>query len=231
MGNAGENAHGGGATLKLPDNIDSSFTQEESWRIFRIMAEFIEGFEMLATVGNAVCVFGSARSARNSKYYKLSEKTAFLLAKEGFAVITGGGPGIMEAANKGAKKGGGKSVGLNILIPTEQKPNPYINILLDFRYFFCRKVMFVKYAKAFIVLPGGFGTLDEFFEAITLIQTKKIIPFPVILIGKEYWSGLKDWLTNHVLARNCISRSDLSIFKIVETPEEAVEIIKKTFSG
>jgi uncharacterized protein (TIGR00730 family) len=213
--------------LKKANLLTTDFEQEESWRIFRIMAEFIEGFELLSKVGKAVCVFGSSRLKKNDKYYKTSEKVAHLLAKSGYAVITGGGPGIMEAANKGAKKANGKSVGLNILIPTEQKPNPYINILLDFRYFFCRKVMFVKYAKAFIVLPGGYGTLDEFFEAITLIQTGKVSPFPVILIGKEYWRGLTGWLKNQVLMRKCISKSDFNIFKTVDTPEEALSLIKK----
>jgi hypothetical protein len=193
------------------------------------MAEFIEGFELLSKIGQAVCIFGSSRLKKSDKYYKTSERVGYLLAKSGYAVITGGGPGIMEAANKGAKKANGKSVGLNILIPTEQKPNPYINILLDFRYFFCRKVMFVKYAKAFIVLPGGYGTLDEFFEAITLIQTEKVTPFPVILIGKEYWRGLNKWLKNQVLMRKCISKSDLNILKTVDTPEEVLSIIKKFY--
>ncbi|OGS22643.1 MAG: Rossman fold protein, TIGR00730 family [Elusimicrobia bacterium RIFOXYA2_FULL_39_19] len=204
------------------------FSQEDTWRIFRIMAEFVEGFEMLTKLGKAVCVFGSARLKTDNKYYKTAEKTAYLLSKAGYAVITGGGPGIMEAANKGAMEAAGKSVGLNILLPMEQKPNPYINIMLEFRYFFVRKVMFAKYAKAFIVLPGGFGTLDEFFEAITLVQTERIDPFPVILVGKDYWKDLVKWLESKVLEEECISKDDLLIYKLVDTPEEALKVIKKS---
>jgi len=201
---------------------------EDIWRVFRIMAEFVDGFETLSKVGPAVSIFGSARKmTKNEKYYKIAERIAYLLAQMGITVITGGGPGIMEAANRGAKMAGGKSVGMNIQIPTEQKPNRYITTLLEFRYFFCRKVMFVKYASAFIILPGGFGTLDEFFEAITLIQTGRTEPFPVILVGKKYWQGLIKWLNTTVLRAQSIAANDLHIFEVVDTPEEVIKIIKK----
>ena len=206
--------------------IQHSFTEEDPWRIFRIMSEFVEGFELFSKISNAVCIFGSARTVRGTKYYKLAEKIAYLLAKKGFVIITGSGPGIMEAANKGAKKAGGESVGLNIEIPTEQKPNRYVTTLMNFRYFFCRKVMFSKYANAFIVLPGGYGTLDEFFEAITLIQTKRIKPFPVVLVGKSYWQGLIDWLKSYAVKEKYISRKDLDIFKLANTAEETVSLVK-----
>jgi uncharacterized protein (TIGR00730 family) len=207
--------------------FSNDFTQEDTWRVFRIMAEFIEGFETLSKVDNAICIFGSARIKENDWYYNLARKTAKLLVKAGYAVMTGGGPGIMEAANMGAIEAGGKSIGLNILIPTEQRPNPFINLMLEFRYFFVRKVMFVKYARGFIIMPGGYGTLDEFFEAITLVQTKKIDPFPVVLVGKEFWAGLQAWLEDKVACHGCIDKDDLRVFKIVDTPEEAVKEIKK----
>jgi len=201
---------------------------EDIWRVFRIMAEFVDGFETLSKVGPAVSIFGSARKmTKNEKYYKIAERIAYLLAQMGITVITGGGPGIMEAANRGAKMAGGKSVGMNIQIPTEQKPNRYITTLLEFRYFFCRKVMFVKYASAFIILPGGFGTLDEFFEAITLIQTGRTEPFPVILVGKKYWQGLIKWVNTTGLRAQSIAANDLHIFEVVDTPEEVIKIIKK----
>ena len=164
------------------------FTTEEPWRVFKIMGEFVEGFETLSKIGPAISIFGSARSKRGSKYYKLAERIASLLVKNGYTIITGAGSGIMEAANKGAKLAGGKSIGLNIDVPVVQKPNRYITTLLDFRYFFCRKVMFAKYSKAYVVMPGGFGTMDELFEALTLVQTERIFPFPIIIIGKEYWN-------------------------------------------
>jgi hypothetical protein len=210
-------------------SIKSDFTTEETWRIFRIMAEFIDGFELMSKVGRAVAIFGSSRIRSNDKYYKIAEKIAYSLAKEGYAIITGAGPATMEAANKGAKEAKGRSVGLNIEIPSKQKPNKYIDTLLEFRYFFVRKVMFVKYAKAFIILPGGFGTLDEFFESITLIQTGRISKFPIILIGSDYWNGLMAWLTKTVLKTKRISDSDLTIFKIVDKPEEAVSEIKRFY--
>ncbi len=205
------------------------FTSEDTWRIFRIMSEFVEGFEILSKVGKAASIFGSSRSKPNNKYYKLAEEIAYYLAKEGFAVITGGGPGIMEAGNKGAKRARGHSIGLNIQIPMEQKPNKYINTLLDFHYFFVRKVMFVKYAKAFVIMPGGYGTLDEFFEAINLIQTKRIQRFPVVLFGREYWEGMVKWLKEKVLKNSNISPYDLDIFKIADTPKEVVQVINRFY--
>lgn len=214
--------------IKKNDLKNDSFS-EDPWRVFRIMSEFVEGFEVLSKVGKAVSIFGSSRTRLNSKYYKLAEQVAFSLAKEGYAIITGSGPGIMEAANKGAKRAGGHSVGLNIQIPLEQKPNNYVETLLDFRYFFVRKVMFVKYAKAFVIMPGGYGTLDEFTEAINLIQTKRIPKFPVVLFGSEYWKGMLDWLKATVLKNGNISKEDLSIFTIVDDPKEVVAVIKKFY--
>lgn len=199
----------------------------ESWRMFRILAEFVEGIETLSQVNNAVTIFGSARDKSDSIYYQKTENLAKLLVQNGFNVITGGGPGIMEAANKGASEAGGKSVGLNIRLPYEQKPNPYSNIHIDYKYFFIRKVMFVKYAVAYIIMPGGFGTMDELFEALTLIQTKKIKAFPLILMGSEYWSGLIDWLKNTMLAEGKINSADMDLIQIVDDPEEAVKLIKK----
>ncbi|MCM8757492.1 MAG: TIGR00730 family Rossman fold protein [Candidatus Omnitrophica bacterium] len=215
---------------KVKRNINfEDFTHEETWRIFRIMSEFVEGFEVLSKIKDAVSIFGSSRMNPNNKYYKLADETAYLLAKEGYAIITGSGPGIMEAANKGAKRAGGVSVGLNIQIPLEQKPNRYVDTVLEFRYFFVRKVMFVKYAKAFVIMPGGYGTLDEFTEAINLIQTKRIPKFPVILVGKEYWKGLLCWLNDVVLKNGNINKEDLSIFKLVDRPEEVVKEIKRFY--
>ena len=200
---------------------------KDTWRIFLIMAEFVEGFEVMPEVFPAVTIFGSARSRPNTLWYKEAEKTAQLLVQSGFNVISGGGPGIMEAANKGAATAGGKSVGLHIQLPKEQKPNKYANVLLDFKYFFIRKVMFVKYAVAYIIMPGGFGTLDELFESLTLIQTHRIKSFPVILMGSKYWNGLIDWIKGTMLNEKNISKSDLDIFRVVDTPEEAVNIIKR----
>jgi uncharacterized protein (TIGR00730 family) len=200
----------------------------DSWAIFKIIAEFVEGYERMAKIGPCVSVFGSARTKPENKYYKLGVRVAELLAQGGYGVITGGGPGIMEAGNKGAQQGGGKSVGLNIDLPFEQNHNPYIDQEhnLEFDYFFVRKVMFVKYAQGFVVLPGGFGTLDELFEALTLIQTKKINNRPVVLIGKSYWTGLLDWIKTAMLEdENNISEKDLELFGIVDTAEEAYEYI------
>ena len=210
-------------------NFKVNSFSEDPWRVFRIMSEFVEGFEVLSELGKAVSIFGSSRVKPNNKYYKLTEETAYLLAKEGYAIITGSGPAIMEAANKGAKRAGGRSVGLNIQIPHEQKPNKYVDTLLDFRYFFVRKVMFVKYAKAFVIMPGGYGTLDEFTEAINLIQTERIDKFPVILFGSEYWKGMLDWLRDTVLKNGSIDKEDLKIFTVVDKPREAVEVIKKFY--
>ncbi len=202
-------------------------TVEDSWRLFHIMAEFTIGFETLADFHPAVSVFGSTRVRPEDEVYQKAERIGGLLAENGFAVITGGGPGVMEAANKGAASAGGKSIGLNIQLPLEQKPNPYANVPLSFRYFFVRKVMFVKYAMAFIILPGGFGTMDELMESMTLIQTRRIKPFPVILVGMEYWKGFLDWMKKVVLKEGKVSPQDLDIFQIIEDPEEIIKTIKK----
>jgi len=200
---------------------------EESWRIFRIMAEFVEAIETLSRVKHAVSIFGSARTKPDDPYYQKAELLARRLVEKGFGVITGGGPGVMEAANKGAAEAGGQSVGMNIRLPLEQKPNPYANVSIDYKYFFIRKVMFVKYAVAYVILPGGFGTMDELFEALTLIQTKRIKSFPVILMGSEYWKGLFDWLRKTMLRDNKISPEDLERFQIIDDPDEAVKHIQK----
>ena len=199
---------------------------EETWRIFRIMAEFVEGFEELSSVGPAVSVFGSSRVGPDNKYYKLAERTAYEIAKAGFAVITGGGGGIMEAANKGAAQADGKSIGLNIELPMEQVPNEFQNISMHFRYFFCRKVMFLKYANGFVVMPGGFGTMDEFFESLVLIQTLRQAHFPVILMGSEFWGGLIDWMKGKMLDKNgYISPEDLDVFSVVDDPAQVAKIL------
>ena len=201
------------------------FTHEDPWRIFRIMSEFVEGFEVLSQVGDAISIFGSSRTKPNDPYYKFTENIAYHLAKAGYAIITGSGPGMMEAANKGARRAGGHSVGLNIEIPNEQKPNRYVDTLVNFHYFFIRKVMFVKYAKAFVITPGGYGTLDELFEAINLIQTERIGKFPVVLAGSKYWKGMLAWLHKVVLTHGNISPSDLEIFKVIDEPKEIVKYI------
>jgi len=199
---------------------------KDLWRIFRVMAEFVEGFDELTSIGPAVSFFGSSRVQPQQKYYKLAEKTAGEMVKAGFAVITGGGGGIMEAANKGAAEAGGKSIGLNIELPMEQIPNEYQNLSLHFRYFFCRKVMFLKYAHGFIVFPGGYGTMDEFFESLVLIQTLRQASFPVVLMGSEYWQGLTDWMRQKMLKEyEHISPQDMDVFTIVDEPEAAVKII------
>lgn len=200
---------------------------EESWRIFRIMAEFVEAIEALSKLKNAVSIFGSARVTPDDPYYQKTEKLARRLAEKGFSVITGGGPGIMEAANKGAAEAGGKSVGMNIRLPFEQKPNAYANISIDYKYFFIRKVMFVKYAIAYVIMPGGFGTMDELFEALTLIQTRRIKSFPVILMGSEYWKGLLDWLKNTMIRGGMILPEDLDFIEIIDDPDEVVKHIQK----
>jgi uncharacterized protein (TIGR00730 family) len=206
--------------------INNTMPTEEPWRIFRIMAEFVEGFEELSGVGPAVSIFGSARTKPGTKYYEMAREVAFKLSKEGFAIITGGGGGIMEAANRGAREAGGKSVGLNIELPQEQIPNLYQNLSLHFRYFFCRKVMFLKYANGFVVMPGGYGTLDELFESMVLIQTLKQAYFPVILMGSEYWQGLVDWISQSVHNKHMyIDREDLNVFSLVDDPDETVRIL------
>ena len=205
----------------------------DSWQIFKIMAEFVEGFEKMASIGPCVSIFGSARTETDNKYYLLAEEVAYMLTQNGYGVITGGGPGIMEAANKGAQRGEGISAGLNIHLPFEQSSNPYIDNdkLITFKHFFIRKVMFQKYAQGFIVLPGGFGTFDEFFESATLIQTGKIGKFPIVLVGTDFWKGLVDWIENVVQEeeRN-ISQEDLDLFTLVETAEEAVAVINNFYS-
>jgi uncharacterized protein (TIGR00730 family) len=205
----------------------------DSWQIFKVMAEFVEGFEKMASIGPCVSIFGSARTGRDNKYYLLAEEIAFKLTQNGYGVITGGGPGIMEAANKGAKKGNGKSVGLNIHLPFEQTSNAYIDHdkLLTFKHFFVRKVMFQKYAQGFIVLPGGFGTFDEFFESATLIQTGKIGRFPLVLVGTEFWQGLLSWIEQVVQAESGnISPEDMNLFTLVDTADDAVGVINKFYS-
>ena len=204
-----------------------SLSIEESWRVFRIMAEFVDSIESLSKVHNAVTIFGSARTKPGDEYYQKAEKLGRILAQNGFSVITGGGPGIMEAANKGAAEAGGKSIGLNIRLPYEQKPNPFANLRIEYKYFFIRKVMFIKYALAYVIMPGGFGTMDEFFEAMTLIQTKRVKGFPLILIGRDYWCGLLDWMQKSMLEQEMISPADLEMIQVIDDPEDVVKHIKK----
>jgi uncharacterized protein (TIGR00730 family) len=212
----------------------SEIKSADSWAIFKVMSEFVEGFDKLAKIGPCVTIFGSARTPRDHAYYKVAEEIAAKLVRHGYGVITGGGPGIMEAGNKGAFSEGGKSVGLNIQLPFEQFNNLYIDRdkLLNFDYFFVRKVMFVRYSQGFVVLPGGFGTLDEFFEALTLIQTNKIGRFPIVLVGKDYWGGLVDWIKSRLLQEDLqyISESDLELFCVVDTATEAVKVIDEFYS-
>ena len=210
----------------------SEIKSADSWVIFKVMAEFVDGFEKLAKIGPCVTIFGSARTKSNNEYYKTAEEIAFQLVQNGYGVITGGGPGIMEAGNRGARRAGGKSVGLNIFLPFEQKGNQYIDQdkLITFDYFFVRKVMFVKYSQGFIVMPGGFGTLDELTEALTLIQTKKIGRFPIVMVGKKYWTGWLKWVKEVLLVEEMISPEDLELFSIVDTPLEAVKAINEFYS-
>ncbi len=207
------------------------FTTQDPWRIFRIMSEFVEGFELLSKVGLAVSIFGSARVGPGDPDYEKTVQIAKGLAKAGFTIITGGGPGIMEAGNKGAKEGGGDSIGLNIQLAHEQYPNPYTTLEMNFHYFFVRKVMFVKYADAFIIMPGGYGTLDEFSEAITLIQTNKIKRFPVVLVDSQYWNPLIDWMKGTVLAQGKISPEDMDMIKILDDPKDVVKEIVKFYKN
>lgn len=207
------------------------FTRSDPWRVFRIMGEFVEGFDTLAKVGKAVSIFGSARVPPNHPQYQAATETARLLANAGFAVITGGGPGIMEAANKGAREGGALSIGCNIELPFEQGTNPYVDVAIDFRYFFVRKTMFVKYAEAFVIFPGGFGTMDELFEAMTLIQTGKVRNFPVVLFGTDYWQGLLQWLRDVMLAEGKISPDDVDLLVVTDSPEEAVRVIRDCYDN
>jgi uncharacterized protein (TIGR00730 family) len=207
--------------------VIDDITLKDTWRLFHIIAEFVEGFENLADIHPAISIFGSSRCKEGDLLYTRTYNLSRLLAKNGFNIITGGGGGVMEAANRGASEEGAKSVGINIELPLEQKPNPYSNIRLNYRYFFVRKVMFLKYAVAFIMLPGGFGTLDECFEAITLIQTKKMKPFPVILVDSSYWNGLIEWIREKLLTSGTITKEDMNIFKVMDEPEEIVEYVKK----
>jgi uncharacterized protein (TIGR00730 family) len=205
----------------------SDWVHTDPWRVMRIQAEFVEGFGLLAELGVAVSVFGSARAARGSAEYELAEEIAAALCQAGYAVITGGGPGVMEAANKGAAEAGGTSVGLGIELPMESGLNDYVNIGVEFRYFFVRKTVFIKYSQAFVVLPGGFGTMDELFEALTLVATGKITKFPIVLVGSTYWSGLLSWLKETMLARGNIGADELALIRVVDDPEEVVKIIKE----
>ena len=216
---------------KLKRKTWNEIRTNDSWAIFKIMSEFVNGYENMARIGPCVSIFGSARTKSGDKYYLLAEKIAYKISKAGYGVITGGGPGIMEAGNKGAQLGGGTSVGLNIVLPFEQHYNPYIDQdkNLNFDYFFVRKVMFVKYSQGFVVMPGGFGTMDELFEAITLIQTKKIGRFPIVLVGSKFWGGLMDWIKETLIEEGNISAEDLNLFRIVDTADEAVEHLNKFY--
>ena len=204
------------------------FTHTDTWRVFRIMGEFVEGFDDLATITRGISIFGSARTLPDNPQYKAAQETAALLARAGFAVITGGGPGIMEAANRGAFEAGGLSIGCNIELPFEQSSNPYLTRSLKFKYFFVRKTMFVKYSTAFIIFPGGFGTLDELFESLTLIQTRKIKNFPVVLFGSAYWGGMMEWVKGLMLSEGKIAESDLRLLHLTDSPAEAVEIVVRS---
>jgi uncharacterized protein (TIGR00730 family) len=204
-----------------------AITVDESWRLFKILAEFVDGFETLSDIFPCVSIFGSSQVRPGDEAYEKAALIARKLARNGFNIMTGGGPGIMEAANKGAKEGGAKSIGANIVLPLEQQRNPYADIRLEFKYFFVRKVMLIKYAQAYISMPGGFGTLDEVFEALTLIQTKRIKPFPVILVGSEYWNGLWDWIRSKLLARKMISSEDMDLVTILDDPDEVVRAVRR----
>ena len=208
-----------------PDERRTSFTHTDPWRVLRIMGEFVEGFDTLSDVRNAVTIFGSARTQPTDPYYEKAVETARLLAQEGFAIITGGGPGIMEAANRGAQEGNGLSIGCNIELPFEQGTNPYVERAINFRYFLVRKTMFVKYSTAFIVFPGGFGTMDELFEALTLIQTGKVKNFPVVLFGGSYWQGMAEWLRERVAGEGKIDAKDLDLLHVTDDPREALQRI------
>ena len=217
--------------LSGPSRDPADFTRTDTWRVMRIMSEFIEGFDTLATVTKGVTIFGSARTHPDDPQYSAAREVARLLALEGFGIITGAGPGIMEAANHGAKLGGGKSIGCNIELPFEQGANPYVDTLINFRYFFVRKTMFIKYSNAFIIFPGGFGTLDEAFEALTLIQTGKIYQFPVILFGRHYWAGLIRWIQTRVLGEQKISAGDVDLMIMTDDPKEAVKIVVDAYDA
>jgi len=209
----------------------NDLAKEESWRMFRIIGELVEGFDRLSGLKRAVTIYGSARTPERSRYYRMARKLGQMLADAGFAVITGGGPGVMEAANRGAKEAGGRSIGCNIELPFEQGANPYVDTIVNFRYFFVRKTMFIKYSVAFIIFPGGFGTLDELFEALTLIQTGKISQFPVILFGTHYWAGLMRWMQSRMLAEKKISAVDLDLMTLTDDPTEAADAVAKAYEA
>lgn len=213
--------------LRSPKPSDD-YKTSDSWRVFRIMGEFVGGFDDLAAVTRGVSIFGSARTKEKDKYYKAARETAKLLGKAGFEIITGGGPGIMEAANRGAQDAGAVSIGCNIELPMEQMPNPYQNRSLTFKYFFVRKTMFIKYSNAYLIFPGGFGTMDELFEALTLIQTRKIRNFPVVLFGSQYWRGMLAWLTSTMLNEKMVNKEDLGLLHLTDSPKDAVDFIIKT---
>jgi uncharacterized protein (TIGR00730 family) len=217
--------------FRSPTGDPTDFTRQDTWRVMRIMSEFIEGFDTLASVSKGVTIFGSARTNPDDPMYKAAEETARLLAKEDFAIITGAGPGIMEAANRGAKIAGGRSIGCNIELPFEQGANPYVDTLINFRYFFVRKTMFIKYSNAFIIFPGGFGTLDEAFEALTLIQTGKIYQFPVILFGRHYWAGLIRWIQAKMLGEQKISPGDIDLMIMTDDPNEAAKLVVDAYNS
>ena len=210
----------------------SEIKSEDSWSIFKIMGEFVNGYEKMSAIGPCVAIFGSARTKTDDKYYIMAEEIAYELTQRGFGIITGGGPGIMEAGNKGAHRGEGKSVGLNIVLPMEQESNPYIDKdkSIDFQYFFTRKTIFTRYAQGFIVMPGGFGTLDEFYEALTLVQTNKIANFPIVMVGKSYWKGLLDWMGTTLVEEGTISAEEMSLFKVVDTVAAAVNIVEDFYN-
>lgn len=220
-----------GRIIREPKYCLDNSVVGDSWRMFRIMSEFVDGFETMSSIAvPSVTIYGSARTKPEDEYYQLTQEIAHGLAQSGFGVITGGGPGIMEAANKGASEGGGVSVGLNILLPHEQQPNPYVNFSLNFKYFFVRKVMLMKYSSGFICMPGGFGSLDELFELLTLIQTDKVKPFPIVLVGSQFWAGLIDWIKNQMLQCGNISLEDLSLFKVLDKPEDVVDYLNNTIA-
>ena len=218
-----------GKIIREPKYVLDNTVVGDSWRMFRIMSEFVDGFDAMSAIHvPAVTIYGSARTTAGHKYYVLAEKIAAGLAKAGYCVITGGGPGVMEAANKGASEANGVSVGLNIDLPHEEAPNPYTNFPLNFKYFFVRKVLFMKYSTGFVCMPGGFGSLDELFEALTLIQTERIKPFPIVLVGSEFWTGLVEWIKDKLLGRGNISPEDMSLFKVLDDADEVVNYLKET---
>lgn len=215
------------STMAEKQYLIDAMTVQDSWRLFKILGEFVDGFEHLSDIYPAVSIFGSARVREGDENYEKTVIIARKLAQSGFNIITGGGPGIMEAGNKGAGEGGAKSVGLNIRLPLEQESNQFADIMVDFKYFFVRKVMFVKYAQAYVGMPGGFGTMDEIFEALTLIQTRRTKPFPIVLVGSSYWNGIIEWIKDTLLARNYISPQDLDLFTLLDDPDDVVRTIKR----